>query len=47
MKKYIIPATAVQIIQYTAVLCASGEDSVTSDIGIHSQDKSGDVQNAF
>lgn len=29
------------------VLCASGEDSVTSNLEIHGGDQSGNVQNAF
>ena len=44
-KQYISPSTLEQVLNYSTVLCASGGDRVSSSIGIHGGDNSGDVIN--
>ena len=47
MKKttYITPCISIQSIYHTSVLC--GSDRVSSDIGLHGGDESGDQAAAF
>ena len=46
-KQYISPSTLEQVLNYSTVLCASGGDRVSSSIGIHGGDNSGEVIGAF
>ena len=47
-KHYISPSTLEQVLNYSTVLCASGGgDRVSSFIGIHGGDNSGDVIGAY
>ena len=47
-KQYISPFTGEQTIQYNTVLCASGaSDRISSNVGIHGGNNSGDISDAF
>ena len=48
-KQYISPLTLEQVLNYSTVLCASGGggDRVSSSIGVHGGDNSGDVIGAY
>ena len=48
MKRYYTyPMIEIHPLCSLTVLCASPNDSVTSNVNVHGGDQSGDVQNAF
>ena len=46
-RKYIVPVTTEQTLCLQHIICASGSDRISSNVGVHGGDKSGDVATAF